>query len=98
MVEAERALGRPAPAGFKGFALHGAAACGSTWSADPGNSSPPPAAPLPSYLAVIATGFATSSGSTTSGNVAHIVVVRTNGDYGANPGHAGTGTVVATIC
>jgi len=30
--------------------------------------------------------------------VSHIVIVKTNAGYDANPGYPGTGTVVATIC
>jgi hypothetical protein len=90
--------GGGAPDAFKGFALHGAATCSATWTTDPGNSSPPPAGPLPSYMAVIVTGRSTKSGSTISGNTVAIVIVKTNAGYDSNPGHAGTGTVVATLC
>ena len=38
------------------------------------------------------------SGSTISGNTVHEVIVKTNAGYAPNPGHAGTGMVVATIC
>jgi len=91
--------GGGAPSSFKGFALLvPTLACGATWSTDPGNSSPPPAGPLPAYMAVIVTSSSAKSGSTVSGTIAHIVVVKTNAGYDANPGHAGTGTVVATVC
>ena len=40
----------------------------------------------------------TQSGSQISGNTAHIVIVKTNAGYDPNAGHAGTGTVIATIC
>jgi hypothetical protein len=40
----------------------------------------------------------TKKGSTISGTVVHVVVVETNGGYGPNPGQAGTGSLVATIC
>ena len=72
--------------------------CGTGWSTDPGNSAPPPAGPLPAYMAVIVASKITKSGSQISGDTAHIVIVKTNPGYDANPGHAGTGTVVATIC
>src|SRR5579864_2282069 len=55
--------GGAAPSAFKGFALHGATACGATWTTDPGNSSPPPAGPLPAYMAVVVTSTSTKSGS-----------------------------------
>ena len=84
---------------FKGFAKSPASpTCGATWSADPGNSTPPPSGPLPDFMGVIVTSSTTQSGSDVSGNVAHIVVVRTNPGYAPNPGHSGTGTVVAVVC
>ena len=70
-------------------------------STDPGNSAPPPAGPLPAYITVIVTDKATKSGSQTSGKIKKIVVVKINPGYSnnhGNPGHAGTGTVVAVIC
>jgi hypothetical protein len=92
--------GGGAPASFKGFANSpsGAPACGSNWSTGPGNSSGPPAGPLPGYIAVIVSSHVTKSGSNISGDTAQVVVVKTNPGYGPNPGHAGTGTVVAVVC
>lgn len=91
--------GGPAPAAFKGFALQPTTpACGATWTTGPGNSPPPPSAPLPAYMAVIVTSQASQSGTTISGNTIHVVVVRTNPGYQPDPGHPGTGTVVAQIC
>jgi hypothetical protein len=49
-------------------------------------------------MAVIVTGKSTKSGAQISGSTASIVIVKTNAGYDANPGHAGTGTVVATVC
>jgi hypothetical protein len=46
---------------------------------------------------VVSTGVA-KSGSATSGDTASIVVVQTNPGYAPNPGHPGTGTVVAQYC
>ena len=84
---------------FKGFALNPSTpTCGDTWSTDPGNSTPPPAGPLPEFMLVIVTSSTTKSGSTISGKVAHIVVVKTNSGYAPNPGHPGTGTVVGQVC
>ena len=40
----------------------------------------------------------TKSGSTISGNITQIVVVTTDPGYAPNPGHAGTGTIIATYC
>jgi hypothetical protein len=33
-----------------------------------------------------------------SGDIAHIVVVKTNPGYAPNPASTGTGTIVATYC
>ena len=86
-------------ASFKGFAESPAAAtCGVTWSTDPGNSSPPPSGPLPAFMAVIVTGTYGQSGSTISGDTVHVVIVQTNPGYQPDPGHPGTGTVVAQVC
>jgi len=91
--------GGPAPASFKGFAESPTTpSCGAVWSADTGNSTPPPDGPLPAFMAVIVTSNASQSGSTDSGDIVHIVIVRTNPGYAPNPGHAGTGTVVAVVC
>jgi hypothetical protein len=91
--------GGAAPSAFKGYALNPAApGCGVNWSTDPGNSAPPPAGPLPAYMAVIVTSSTSKSGSQISGNTTHVVIVRTNPGYDPNAGHAGTGTVVATVC
>lgn len=88
-----------APASFKGFALRPAVpACGAAWTADPGNSSPPPAGPLPQYMAVIVSSSITKAGSTITGNTPHVVIVKTKPGYAPDPGHAGTGTVVSQVC
>jgi hypothetical protein len=92
--------GGTAPAAFKGFenVPNTPPACGVNWSTAPGNSAPPPAGPLPAFMAVIVSSTISKSGSTISGDTAHVVIVKTNPGYSPNPGHAGTGTVVATIC
>ena len=92
--------GGPAPAAFKGFADSMATtppSCGAGWTTTPGNS-PPPAAGVPSYMGVVVTSSVTSDGSQISGNAVRIVVVRTDAGYAPNPGHPGTGPVVATYC
>jgi hypothetical protein len=89
--------GGPAPNSFKGFAYNSLQSCGGTWSTSPGNSSMPPAT-LPSYMGVIASTAVGQSGSAISGNGPIIVVVKTNSGYANDPGHPGTGTVVATYC
>jgi hypothetical protein len=91
--------GGSAPRSFKGFAEDPTTpSCGVAWTTDPGNSTPPPDGPLPTYMAVIVTSSVGKDGSEISGNTVHIVVVKTNPGYAANPGHAGTGTVVAVVC
>jgi uncharacterized repeat protein (TIGR01451 family) len=91
--------GGSAPAAFKGFENTPASAtCGTNWSTRPGNSPPPPAGPLPAFMAVIVSSSIDQSGSTISGDTVHVVIVQTNAGYAPDPGHAGTGTVVAQIC
>jgi hypothetical protein len=83
---------------FKGFEGGiGPSACGGTWTSLPGNSSNPPSA-VPEYMAVIVSSHVTKSGASLSGDVVRIVVVKTDPGYSSNPGHAGTGTVVAVLC
>jgi hypothetical protein len=89
--------GGPAPDAFKGFADTAPHVCGGTWSTLPGNSSIPPAT-LPSYMGVLASNAIGQSGSSIAGNDPVIVVVMTNPGYAPDPGHPGTGTVVATFC
>jgi len=89
--------GGPGPNSFKGFADNSLQTCGGSWSTSPGNSSKPPAT-LPSYMGVIASSKVAQSGSTISGTGPIIVVVKTNPGYSTDPGHPGTGTVVATYC
>ena len=91
--------GGAAPASFKGFALSPATpSCGVNWTTGPGNSPHPPAGPLPEFMGVIVTSSVHQSGSQISGNTVHMVVVHTDPGYSNNPGHAGTGDVVAQIC
>ena len=91
--------GGPAPASFKGFEDSAVPpTCGTSWTTDPGNSTPPPSGPLPTYMGVIVSSSITKSGSAISGNTPDIVVVMTNSGYAPDPGHAGTGTVAATVC
>lgn len=85
--------GGGAPASFKGFAN---TATGASWSTDPGNSSNPPSS-VASYISVIITSSASKSGSAISGNVTAMAIIRTDAGYAGNPGHAGTGTIVAII-
>jgi hypothetical protein len=75
---------------FKGWG----AQSGSSWS--DGNSGNPPSS-IPSYVAVAVTSSVAKHGSSFSGQIVRVVVVKTDAGYDGNPGHAGTGTVVATI-
>jgi hypothetical protein len=90
------------PNAMKGFADNLSStppACGGTYTTDPGNSAPPPdASAIPAYMGVIVSSTVTKSGSTISGDIFEIVVVKTDPGYAGNPGHAGTGTVVAIFC
>ena len=70
---------------------------GANREGDPGNSTGPPDS-VPEYMAVIVSSSITKSGSAISGNNRKMVVVKTEAGYDSNPGHAGTGTVVAVIC
>jgi hypothetical protein len=91
---------RSACVAFKGFAASLSTtppSCGGTWTARPRNSSSPPST-VPPYMAVSVARKITQAGSTLSGTISEIVVVKTNPGYQANPGHAGTGTVVAVVC
>jgi hypothetical protein len=92
--------GGAAPAAFKGFAnsLESSPVCGAPWTTDPGNSSDPPAGPLPETIEVIVSSHVTKSGRTISGDTAEVVLVATNPGYEGNPGHPGTGTVLAVLC
>jgi hypothetical protein len=92
--------GGSAPPSFKGFASSVSTnppVCGDTWTTSPGSSSNPPDT-LPPFMGVVVSNTINKSGSTISGNVPAIVVVKTNPGYAPNPGHPGTGTVLAVYC
>jgi hypothetical protein len=92
--------GGSAPPSFKGFASTVSGnppVCGGNWTSRPGNSSKPPNT-LPPYMGVVVSSTVNQSGSNLSGNVPEIVVVKTNAGYASDPGHPGTGTVVAVYC
>ena len=90
-----------APTSFKGFTADltpsAPPACGGTWTTRTGNS-PPPVGSIPSYMGVLVSTSAKASGSTISGNITKIVVIKTDAGYSPSPGHEGTGTYVATYC
>jgi hypothetical protein len=62
----------------------------------PNDATPP--ATVPAYMAVIVSSSVLKFGPLAIGNIAHVVVVKTDPGYAADPSHAGTGTVVGTIC
>lgn len=84
------------PGSFKGFAANvpSPLVCGGTWSTDPGNSTPPPAGPLPAYIGIIVSSNNWKVGSTDFGNIVGLEIVKTNAGYQGDPGHDGTGQVV----
>src|SRR2546425_5846444 len=87
-----------APARFQGFAeTTSSTDCGASWSTNTGNSSNPPAS-APSFMAVIVAGSVSQSGPVVSGGTTEIVIIQTNPGYAADPGGAGTGTIVAVLC
>jgi hypothetical protein len=91
--------GGAAPASFKGWEDSAIEpTCSTTWTTDPGNSAPPPPGPLPSFMGVIVSSSISQSGSAISGNVVHIIIVKTNPGYAPDPGHPGTGTIVGSVC
>jgi len=92
--------GGSAPDAFKGFAgtTTEPPTCGSKWTTAPGNSSDPPSGPLPSFMGTVVSSAVGKSGPNISGTVLQIVVVTPNPGYDSNPGHHGTGAVVATYC
>jgi uncharacterized repeat protein (TIGR01451 family) len=90
--------GGSAPAAMKGFADSLTAfTCGANWTTHPGNSSNPPSS-IPTLIYAIVSSKVTKSGSTISGKVLHIVVVDVDPGYAPDPGHAGTGKIVRTVC
>jgi surface-anchored protein len=87
--------GGPTPDSFEGFE-NGLASpsCGARWSSSPANSPHPPDS-VPQLMSVVVASDVSQSGSTESGNVRAIAIVQVDPGYGPNPGHAGTGKVLA---
>lgn len=97
---ANQLTGGAPPAAFKGFAeslSSGPPQCGISWTTRTGNSSNPPAT-VPTYMGVVVSPSVVQSGSVVSGSSTKIVVVKTDAGYASDPGHAGTGVVVAQFC
>ena len=69
-----------------------------TWTSRPGNSSKPPSS-VGRYIGVIVTTTVTKQGSTISGNVVELAIIRVDNpsQYRPDPGHAGSGVVVALL-
>ena len=92
--------GGTAPASFKGLALtitqtgDCSGTFTGTFTTDPGNSVDPPAS-VASQIQVLVVNSVTQSGDVISGTYDDIDFVSTDPGYGPDPGHAGTGTVVA---
>jgi len=80
---------------FKGYAEQ---VSGKTWTSDPGNSSDPPAS-VASYISVIVTTHVAKKGPVESGDIVEIVVLKVDdpAGYQPNPGHSGTGVMVAIV-
>jgi len=95
-AKANMLSGGGAPASFDGFSTT-VSACGGNWTSEPGNSSTPPTA-IPSYMGVLVSSSIGKMGTSISGNVTEIVVVKPDPGYSRNPGHPGTGTVVGVYC
>jgi len=85
-------------ASFKGYAIQSTNVCGGTWISLPGNSSDPPDAPLPAQIRIIVTSKVIKDGPNISGDIVQIVNVNQDGNYGPNPGHAGSGIVASVAC
>ncbi|MGB7070197.1 MAG: thrombospondin type 3 repeat-containing protein [Pyrinomonadaceae bacterium] len=90
--------GGPGPNAFKGFEnSNDSPDCLETWTTNPGNSPPPPAS-IPQNMGLIVSSTVTKNGPTISGNVRALVIVKTDPGYSNNPGHIGTGKVIAILC
>ena len=86
-----------ANASFKGYADLVSAATAS-WTAQPGNSSGPPAS-VPEYMSVIVATSIAKQGSTISGDVAALAIVRVldPAAYRADPGHDGSAELLLLL-
>ncbi len=88
------------PSSFEGFAGDVPSTppdCGGTWTTSPGNSASP-VDTVPAYMGVAVSSSISKHGNVISGDIVGIVVVKTSPGYAPDPGHAGTGIVVATYC
>lgn len=94
--KANTVSGGAAPASFKGLAvtITPTGPCSGTFTTGPGNSVGPPAS-VASQIQVLVLTSVEKSGDVISGSFDDIDVVNTDPGYGPDPGHAGTGTLVA---
>ena len=85
-----------APASFKGFAnnLNATTPFDAPFTTGTGNSSNPPPT-IPAQMCVLVADMVVQSGSTITGDVIGAVLVNTDPGYEGDPGHPGTGTIVA---
>ena len=85
------------PPSFKGFASAPSMnRCDGPFTTQPGNSSHPPDGPLPELMITLVTDSVSKDGRTITGSVIGLAVVASDPGDHANPGHAGTGMVVAS--
>ena len=84
-----------APASFKGFGDTILGTPPNQFTTRPGNSSNPPPAPLPDQMCVWSPTWSISPDPTITGDIVGWALVSTEPGYDSNPGHAGTGTVIA---
>lgn len=92
--------GGSAPNSMKGFAEHPSSSppvCGGGYRTDPGEASEPPDH-VPSYMAVVVSSQISKSHDDILGDIRKIVIVKTDPGYRDDPGHRGTGVIVATVC
>lgn len=82
---------------FKGYASQ-VDWTNATWSSDPGNSSTPPSS-VATYIGTIVATSAAKNGSVESGNVTEMVVLQVDNpdSYQPDPGHSGSGMLVAVV-
>jgi hypothetical protein len=83
-----------APPSFKGYADTATATCGEPWTTRPGNSSNPPAE-IGDVISVVVSSHIDKSGPVISGDTAMVATVAVDPGYADNPGHPGTGTIIA---
>lgn len=85
----------PTSSDFKGYAD---SVSGGTWTSRPGDSSKPPST-VARYIGVIITTQVTKQDSTISGNVTGLAILRVDdsSQYRPDPGHSGSGVVVAIL-